>query len=205
MSSNDHTRSAQAMIKDALKSRGLTYQQLAERIGEPADKLPVAVRCSSGVGARSIEIRRKVAIALGLKPEDVWNKAYLTPRIGGARSGKEVIPPASTFSSAEWKALQPRERVRAKLADLGSDLKAMAAEIGMSYSTMTNAIYQENRAKNSERRAIIAEFLKCEPNDIWPDDSGQSPQDYASLDDVIKERPELMPLFGFGDMTRREE
>jgi len=201
MSSSGNVKKAHEIIRAAMKERGLDFTAMAALIDEPrVDKLSVAVRCSSGTGQRAIEIRRKIARALDLEPENVWDKVYLEQR-KVERTGYKKAKFARDIKPAEWATLSPAERVRALAAERDLSLVHLAEHFGLPYKNFTNHIY--GTLTNHEVRLAVADFFKIHPSKIW-DKKYAAPEKSATvpLEDQITANPELEVWLGFGDLTK---
>lgn len=201
MEKNDKLKQPHEIIREAMKQKRLNFETIAQLIGEPrTDKLSVAVRCTSGVGPRSIEIRKKIAHALNLDPEKVWDPVYLQVRPRGAGGGTRVKP-AYAISKKEWAEMAPSARVRALLRMNDMKLHDLAEILGISYRILTNHIY--GTTANHEIRLKVAEMFKRDPSEIW-DELYTKGEVKASktLEEVLEEDPNHSVFFGLGDHTK---
>jgi len=184
-----------------MKRQNLDYAGIAERIGEKrTDKLSVAVRCTNGVGRRAIEIRIKIAAALGLDPEQVWDKIYLQQRPRG-HAGYSKVQPANTISENDWRKMAPSARVRALLVENELNIQQLSEMYGVTYRVMTNNIYG-NTASHDLRLKIAKQFNRA-PEDIWDNIYGsEDPRKNGPISKALAKQPQLAAFLGFGDLTK---
>lgn len=202
MEHSDKLKQPHETIREAMKKQGVDYAAIAQRIGEPrVDKLSVAVRCTTGVGPRAIEIRKKIAHALNLDPEKVWDKVYLQERPREA-GGYSKAKPANLISADEWAEMQPSARVRSLLRQHDMTIQQLAEMFNVTYRVMTNNIY--GATVSHEIRKEVAKLLEREPAEIWDNLYGKLADDNTkkSLDEVLSEDPDFQTFLGFGDLTK---
>ena len=193
------SQSANEIIRTAMRERGLTYKDVADQLGEKyPDKLAVAVRCSSGLGRRSIELRKRIAELLSLKPDDVWDEVHLTIRARKPTAGFSKAKFSWQWTDEEWATIPSRERIRSLLADIDLKLTDVAKILNIPYGTLTNAIYGKS---TDDVRRRVAEVVERPIEMIWPDIYNQ-PASKVSLRKAIAVNPGLTMFLGFGDMTR---
>lgn len=200
MSSKHSLEDSIRIIREAMEQRGLSYQKIGDEIDEPANKLSVAVRCSSGSTQRAIERRVRVAEALGLDPYQVWDEVYLT-RIERIREKgyKYGVKPFSKLSEGEWDELPPRMRVRALLKEHKLSLQDLAARVGVTYRQLTAAIYGHKEADDIRKK--ISEELHHPHSDLWPDIYGSKKDERQPLVERAANSSDMDKFFGFGDLT----
>lgn len=192
---------AYMIIREAMRNEGVTYADLAKRIGERKEKLSMAVRCSNGVGPRAIAIRRKIAKALMLDPKKVWDAIYLRERPPASKRGFRPVKPFSEATGAEWEAMSPRERIRSLLADQESDLTSLAKSMDINYRVLTNSLYRDT--VSDDRKEAIAQYLGCRTSDIWNMSFiDHNSQNTKSLEAVLAANPTMTMFFGFGCLKR---
>lgn len=201
MEHTDKLKQPHEIIREAMKREGIDYATIAQRIGEArVDKLSVAVRCTTGVGPRAIEIRKKVAHALNLDPEKVWDKIYLQERTREA-SGYSKAKPADLISGEEWAAMTPSARVRSLLRQHDMTIQHLAEMYGVTYRVMTNNIY--GATVNHEIRKDVAKQFGRDPAEIWDNLYGKTAEvSEQSLSEVLAENPNFETFLGFGDLTK---
>lgn len=199
MAPNSPGKPAAEIIREAMKAKQIDQREMAERIGERADKLSIAIRCSSGSGPRSIEIRRKIAAFLALNPEEIWEEVYLTPRkVAPSQGVKLTVKRASDVSEDEWTQMDPAKRVRSLLRELNIDLATLAEALDVSYRVLTNNIY--GATVNNVLRPKIAEFLGVSPSRIWDDlYVPEGARDKRPLGQALRDDKGLKAFHGFGD------
>ena len=203
MPSNPKFTLPHEIVREAMKRQDLTLRLIATRLGERPDKLSIAVRGTSGVSRRSIELRHKVAELLSLDPYKVWDKDMMTVRSPTANNKKKKVTPVSELSEEQWNVMSGRERVRAMLTERKMTLRSLGEKLdNMPFSTVTKAIYGY---PYEEARKKIAAFFMKEPHEIWPDlYSAQLAEDDPprpeSVDDLS---PGLKTFLGFGNMNVR--
>lgn len=192
-------KNAHAIVRAVMKQRGVTYRELAVRIGEPnTEKLSVAVRCTSGFGPKTIELRRRIAEALDLIPEDVWEKAHLEPRPTKDTIGYSKVVGRSRLTEEEWKGLRSSEKIRSILSDMDMTFRTYAEFLKVPYSSMTNAVYGNS---NNEMRRRIADDLKVSVEEIWPELYTLVKNKVPLAEALSSEGGAgLRAFFGFGDL-----
>lgn len=201
MEQSDKLKQSHEIVREAMKRQGIDYATIAQRIGEArVDKLSVAVRCTTGVGPRAIEIRKKIAHALNLDPEKVWDKIYLQERPREA-GGYSKAKPANTIPEAEWEKMAPSARVRSLLRQNDMTIQHLADMFGVTYRVMTNNIY--GATASHEIRKEVAKLFGRKPAEIWDSLYGQSVvTTQKSLAEVLSEDPTFETFLGFGDLTK---
>lgn len=183
------------VIKNLLRQDGLKLRDLAEELGESASKLSVAIRCTSGVGPKPIELRKKIAKFFDLDPYEIWDASFLTPKKkekGGNKSVKRRIE----YTEEEWTDLAPKDKVRSILVEFDMTMQDLSSILKIPYSTMTAAVYGNY---NSAAREKIAEYLKTPAENLWPELHDKTPSK-VNLTTLLKKRPDLRTLHGFGNM-----
>lgn len=192
-------KNAHSIVRAVMKQRGITYRELAARIGEPnTEKLSVAVRCTSGFGRKTIELRKRIAEELDLIPEDVWEKAHLELRPTRHTIGYSKVVGRSRLKEEEWKGLRSSEKIRSILADMDMTFRSFAEYLKVPYSSMTNAVYGNS---NNAMRRRIADDLKINVEEIWPElyTTLEKKVPLAALSD--EEGSGLKAFLGFGAMV----
>ncbi len=186
---------AEEVIKAMLKLNGLKLRDLAEHLGENPSRLSVAIRCTNGVGPRPIERRKKIAKFFDLDPYEVWDASLLTSK-EKPKSGNWSVRRRIEYSEKAWTELPPKDKVRSILAEHNMTMRDLSSNLEIPYSTMTGAIYGNY---NSSAREKIAEYLKIPVDLLWPD-LHHIPTEKVKLKALLKKRPDLRALHGFGDM-----
>lgn len=189
---------AEAIIAEAMRAKGLTYQTIGERVDEAHERLRMTVRCRTGVGRRAIEIRRKVAEALDLVPEDVWDPMYLTETDHRTRVGNVAVKAFSDVSEEEWAAMMPRERARSILAERRMSVMELSQEMGVGHRFVFNTLHRPHAKPEAQER--LAAALGCEVDDIW---GSADPTEGKALKTLLEDYPESRAFFGFGDMSTK--
>ena len=186
---------AHVIIKNALRQNGLKLRELAEKLGEPPSKVSLAIRGTSGVGAKPIEIRMKIAEFLGLDPYEVWDAPFLTPK-PRQKGGNRKVKRRMEYEKEDWEALAPKDKVRSVLAEFDMTVRDLSSILDIPYSTLTSAVYGNF---NSDARLKIAEHLAIPAETIWPE-LHSPPVSNDDFEAQLQLRPDLRKMHGFGDM-----
>ncbi|MFG5384457.1 hypothetical protein [Yoonia sp. R2-816] len=186
---------AHAIIKNALRQNGLKLFEVAENLGESPSKVSLAIHCTSGVGPKPIETRKKIARFLGLDPYEVWDASFLTPK-PRQKGGNRKVKRRMEYTKDDWAALVPKDKVRSILAEFDTTVQDLSSILDIPYSTLTSAIYGNF---NSDARLKIAEHLAVAPEKIWPE-LHSTPVSSVDFEAQLRLRPDLRKMYGFGDM-----
>ncbi|WP_299749938.1 hypothetical protein [uncultured Tateyamaria sp.] len=186
---------AEDVIKAKLKQNGIKLLHLAEQLGENPSKLSLAIRCTNGVGPKPIERRKKIAKCFELDPYDVWDASWLTPN-KKKKGGNQRVKRRIEYSEGDWSELSPKDKVRSVLAEYDMTMRDLSKILEIPYSTLTAAVYGND---NVSVRKKIAEYLAMPVELLWPD-LHHEPKEKVNLEALLKERPDLRKLYGFGDM-----
>ncbi|WP_299083429.1 helix-turn-helix transcriptional regulator [uncultured Ruegeria sp.] len=197
MKNNTTPEMAAKVIKTLLKQNDLKLLDLAKQLGESPSKLSLAIRCTNGVTPKSIEMRKKIAKFFDLDPYEVWDAVFLTPKErkkGVTRKLKRRFE----YSEKEWSELLPNDKVRSILAEFDMTIRDLSSILEIPYSSVTAAIYGNY---NSPAREQIAEYLKMPVELLWPD-LHHIPPEKVNLEALLRKRPDLRTLYGFGNMRQ---
>lgn len=186
---------AHLIIKNALRQNGQKLMEVAKKLGEPPSKVSLAIRGTSGVGAKPIEIRKKVAEFLGLDPYEVWDASFLTPK-PRQKGGNRRVKRRMEYAKDDWAALAPKDKVRSILSEYDMTFQDLSSVLDTPYSTLTSAIYGNF---NTGVRLKVAEYLGVSAETIWPE-LHSTPAKSVDFEAQLRLRPDLRKMHGFGDM-----
>lgn len=199
MTSKPTAEQSHNLIRQIMREQGATYPSLAKDLDFRHEKLASAVKCSTGVTPATIKMRKKVAVALGLDPYEVWSPEYL--EYSGRKTyetGPYAVPSASKLKPAAWEKLPPRMRVRALCKDKGFDLGYLQEKFGVTYRVLTAAIYGTKTA--DALRQKIADEVETPIEEIWPDIYSPKVVPAEAVAQTVESCSDMDAFYGFGNI-----